>query len=529
MNIETLRIFCDVVQHQSFSRGAKINDVSQSAATQSVHRVEEHFGVQLVDRSKRPFVLTPEGQACYEGFREVLELYDSVEARVRSLRMEISGLVRVAAIYSVGLHDMSRCMQDFMRRYPKAKVRLEYLRPNKVYDAVLNAEVDLGIVSYPAASPDLNVIPLRSERMVVVCPPSHPLASHEAVTAEQLQGMDFVGFDRDLSIRKEIDRHLRQRSVNIRVVMEFDNIETIKQAVQIGAGVSILPEPTVRDEVRSGIAGGGSADRARTAPADRHHPPPAEGVHAHGGQVRRAAAAGAEPAAGGDADARPGSPGLLPAVGQGGLRAARHPAGRSGGRGRPGARSALRRRRALRQVPRDRRRRRRPSRRPSNAIGSRPRNFTPGWRLACQSAVRGPTEVEIPPAVAGCGRAQDPRRMPRGDGRRDRPTIRPCESATSNFRRPRAATICPTCCGWSGRWRPGRWKSTCRCCANCPPGCAQADFRGTAVLADRRLLDFEPGNTEADAFAVAVDSAPPRWSPRCWTWAPAANGRSTPG
>jgi DNA-binding transcriptional LysR family regulator len=252
MNIETLRIFCDVLHHQSFSRGAKINDVSQSAATQSIHRVEEHFGVQLVDRSRRPFVLTPEGQVCYEGFREVLELYDSVESRVRSLRMEISGSVRVAAIYSVGLHEMSRCMQDFMRRYPKAKARLEYLRPNKVYDAVLNAEADLGIMSYPTPSPDLDVIPLRSERMVVVCQPGHPLASHAAVTAEQLEGVDFVGFDRDLPIRKEIDRHFRQRALSFRLVMEFDNIETIKQAVQIGAGVSILPEPTVRDEVQSG-------------------------------------------------------------------------------------------------------------------------------------------------------------------------------------------------------------------------------------------------------------------------------------
>jgi DNA-binding transcriptional LysR family regulator len=252
MNIETLRIFCDVVQHQSFSRGATLNEVSQSAATQSVHRVEKYFGVQLVDRSKRPFVLTPEGQACYEGFRGVLELYDSVEARVRSLRMDVSGLVRVAAIYSVGLHDMSRCMQDFMRRYPKAKVRLEYLRPNKVLDAVLSAEVDLGIVSYPIASPELNVIPLRCERMVLVCLPQHRLAREKAVTAEHLQGEDFVAFDRDLSIRKEIDRYLRQRSVNIRVVMEFDNIETIKQAVQIGAGVTILPEPTVREETDKG-------------------------------------------------------------------------------------------------------------------------------------------------------------------------------------------------------------------------------------------------------------------------------------
>jgi len=252
MNIETLRVFCDVVQHQSFSRGAAANNVSQSAATQSVHRVESHFGMRLVDRGKRPFVLTPEGQACFEGFREVLEMYDAVEARVRSLRADITGLVRVAAIYSVGLHEMSRCMQDFMRAYPKAKVRLEYLRPNKVLDAVLNSEVDLGVISYPAPSPEITVIPLRSERMVLVCQPKHELAGRKAVTAEHLRLQDFIAFDRDLSIRKEIDRYLRQRSVSIHVVMEFDNIETIKQAIEIGAGVSILPEPTVRRETEVG-------------------------------------------------------------------------------------------------------------------------------------------------------------------------------------------------------------------------------------------------------------------------------------
>ncbi len=252
MNIETLRVFCDVVQHQSFSRGAAANQVSQSAATQSVHRMERHFGVQLVDRSKRPFVLTPEGQACYEGFREVLEVYDSVETRVRSLRKEITGMVRVAAIYSVGLHDMARCMKQFMIRFPKAKVRLEFLRPNKVYDAVLNSEVDLGIVSYPTPSTELNVVPLRSERMVLVCHPDHTLAGRKAVTAEHLKSEAFVAFDRDLIIRKEIDRYLRQRNVTVRINMEFDNIETIKQAVVIEAGVSILPEPTIREETARG-------------------------------------------------------------------------------------------------------------------------------------------------------------------------------------------------------------------------------------------------------------------------------------
>ena len=236
MNIETLRIFCDVVQHQSFSRGAGINGVSQSAATQSVQRVEEHFAMQLVDRTKRPFVLTPEGQACYDGFREVLECTIRWRHASAPCGWKSAGSCAWRRFIPSGLHDMRRCMQDFMRRYPTAKVRLEYQRPNKVLDAVLNAEVDLGIISYPAVSPDIEVIPLRSERMVMVCNPRHRLAGERAVTAEHLRHEDFIAFDRDLSIRKEIDRYLRQRSVDIRIAMEFDNIETIKQAVEIGAG-----------------------------------------------------------------------------------------------------------------------------------------------------------------------------------------------------------------------------------------------------------------------------------------------------
>lgn len=252
MNIETLRVFCDVVRSRSFSRGSALNQISQSAASQAVHQIERRLGVQLIDRTKRPFILTPEGEVFYDGLRDVLDRYDAVESQVRSLRKEVAGQVRVAAIYSVGLHDMSQAMQDFMRRYPKAKVRLEFLHPNKVYDAVLNEEVDLGIVSYPTATRGLTVIPLRTENMVLVCSPEHRLANMKRVTISQLRGENFVGFDRDLMIRRELDRYLRENQVTVNVVMEFDNIETIKQAVGIGAGVSILPEPTVRKEIQTG-------------------------------------------------------------------------------------------------------------------------------------------------------------------------------------------------------------------------------------------------------------------------------------
>jgi len=88
--------------------------------------------------------------------------------------------------------------------------------------------------------------------MVLVCSPQHRLASKERVTLEDLHGLEIIGFDPDLEIRQEIDRALTARSVEVRVVMEFDNTETIKRAVEIDAGVSLLPEPTVDREVEGG-------------------------------------------------------------------------------------------------------------------------------------------------------------------------------------------------------------------------------------------------------------------------------------
>jgi DNA-binding transcriptional LysR family regulator len=252
MNLETLKLFCDVVRSRSFSRGAALNAVSQSAASQAINQLEAEVGVQLIDRTRRPFILTAEGEVYYKGACEILENYESLMASVQAIRQEIRGVVRVSAIYSVGLHDMAQCVQTFMSQFPRAKVRLTYQRPAEIYEAVVNDEADLGIVSYPSASRELGIIPLGDEEMVLCCRMDHHLASRKEIPLRLLNGEDFVTFDRDLAIRKELDRCLREEQLAVRVVMEFDNIETIKQAILIGAGVSILPEPTVRKEVRKG-------------------------------------------------------------------------------------------------------------------------------------------------------------------------------------------------------------------------------------------------------------------------------------
>src|SRR5262245_19139777 len=113
MHIRFLKIFCDIVDHASFSRAAEANGVSQSNASQVVHQLEERMGVQLIDRSKRPFVITPEGQCFLDGARVIVQRYDDLEREVRAMHEAVVAQSTVASIYSVGLAHMIRFMKEF--------------------------------------------------------------------------------------------------------------------------------------------------------------------------------------------------------------------------------------------------------------------------------------------------------------------------------------------------------------------------------------------------------------------------------
>jgi DNA-binding transcriptional LysR family regulator len=251
MQIDTLKIYCDVVRLRSFSRGAEANGVLQAAASLTVQRLEKHLGVTLIDRSCRPWKPTREGQIFYDGCREVLERYTELESEVRGRQVDTDTVVRVAAIYSANLREMSQCVRRFNELRPRARVELEYLHPSRVYERVLNDEVELGILSFPQERRDLTVIPWRNETMVLACHPQHPLAWRKKIAVKQLAGEPFVGFDTDLVIRKKIDSFLREHDVNVKVVLTFDNVEAVKRAVEVGSGVAILPLPTLEHELQS--------------------------------------------------------------------------------------------------------------------------------------------------------------------------------------------------------------------------------------------------------------------------------------
>lgn len=302
MQLESLKIFCDVVRRASFSRGAKENGISQSSASQVVHQLEVRLGVKLIDRSKRPLVPTPQGQVYFDGCRDLVARYLEVENRVRALSGDrnLAGVVRLAAIYSVGFHHMTRFVELFRADYPGIEVALEYGHPTRVVEGVLAGEADLGLISFPRKWPELVTIPWRSEEMVLAVHPSHRLAGREAIDPAELDGETFVGFDGGLPIRREIDKFLRKNGVHARVALEFDNVETIKRAVEVPSGVAILPEPTTAGEVRAGTL---RTVRFRGTPPSR----PLAVIHRRGDPLPLAATRFLEALTAVEAPAKPGA------------------------------------------------------------------------------------------------------------------------------------------------------------------------------------------------------------------------------
>ncbi|MBQ16355.1 MAG: transcriptional regulator [Planctomycetaceae bacterium] len=248
MHLRNVALFCEVVTRSSFSKAAEAHRVSQSAASQAVQTLEDRVGTVLIDRSQRPLSLTPAGQIYYDGCRRMLEAFRQVEERVFEISDRVIGRLRVAAIYSVGLLEMTDSIARFGEAFPDVSLTVDYVHPDEVYRSVQDGEADLGIVSFPRAG-EFQVVPWKEQPMTIVVPPQHRFASQSILPLDDLNGETFVGFCRDLKVRRQIDKWLKAAGVSVDVVHEFDNCEHIKRAVEAGSGIAILPVPTLRREL----------------------------------------------------------------------------------------------------------------------------------------------------------------------------------------------------------------------------------------------------------------------------------------
>ena len=249
MQIESLKVFCDLAETESFTKTAQINSITQSAVSQQISSLERQFKSLLIERSKKRFRLTREGKVLYDYSKQIIQTYDSLFSKLQEIQDIISGTIRVATIYSIGLHDLPPYIKKFLKSYPTVNVHVEYRRSNQVYEDVLSNVVDLGLVAYPVRDSKLELVPLHKDMLVLICHPQHPFAKTKTINLKDLTDQKFISFEPDIPTRRAIDKILADQNVTVQHAMEFDNIETVKRAVEIDAGIAIVPHGTILQEI----------------------------------------------------------------------------------------------------------------------------------------------------------------------------------------------------------------------------------------------------------------------------------------
>ena len=252
MHIETLKIFCDLAELLSFSKTAERNYLSQSAISQQLAQLELAHNCQLINRKKRPIELTAEGQVLYRAAKDVIDRYEQLKSDLKAVKSSGESRINIAAIYSIGMHSLPNYVKKFMVEFPKVNVHIEYFPPGKVYDLILRGDFDIGFVSIPKRDKRFDVYDFEEEPLVLVCSPKHQVARETEIDIHKIQYEPFIAFENDVPSRIWIDAILERYGIIVRPVMDFDNVETIKRAVEINAGISILPSTTIEQEVKSG-------------------------------------------------------------------------------------------------------------------------------------------------------------------------------------------------------------------------------------------------------------------------------------
>ena len=248
MHIQNFKTFCDLVETKSFSKAARLNEVTQSAVSQQLKAMESHYDMLIIDRNQKKFRLTPQGTVLYSTFKEILVLYEKLNCEIQEMRNIVSGTIQISTVNSIGLHELPPYLKSFIKDFPSVNARVEYRRANLVYEDVLHGSSDIGLVAFPVKHKELTTINFAQDELVVAMNPEHSLANKKTLSISDLRGEEFISFERDIPTRKATDEMLSNAGVDISVVMEFDNVETVKRALEINAGIAILPRHTVLNE-----------------------------------------------------------------------------------------------------------------------------------------------------------------------------------------------------------------------------------------------------------------------------------------
>ena len=252
MQLLELKIFRDLAYERNFVKVAKLNHLTQPSISSHLKHLESEMGVRLLNRVPRKVSLTKEGELLLPHVEDLLARSDNLSAVVSRSKQIPKGDVRLATVYSIGLYELPAILKKSIRSHPDILIHLQYRRSDIIYDLVLKNKIDIGIVAYPEIRSKIDITPFGSDQLVLIVPPNHRLAKRRSIRLKQIAGENFIGFEPGVPTGEAIDQILKARGIQVVMRMMNDNIDTVKKAVEVGLGISIVPSKTVEAEAEKG-------------------------------------------------------------------------------------------------------------------------------------------------------------------------------------------------------------------------------------------------------------------------------------
>jgi len=246
-----VKSFIAVAQTGSFRMAAQRNNITQPAVSQHIRLLEGKLHCSLFERSSRRTVLTPAGKVFLIFAQQMIDSYQNACTEIEKMNNLSIGSIRIASIYSIGLYQLKPTVQHFLKQYPKINIHLEYCHHSVVYQMVKDRLVDFGMVAFPKETKGLHIKIFEHDQLVLVQSPQHRFfKKNEKVALKQLNTMNFIGIDAASPTGQAISQFFKTHHIRINLVKEYENIETVKNAVEIGLGCSILPKTTITQELK---------------------------------------------------------------------------------------------------------------------------------------------------------------------------------------------------------------------------------------------------------------------------------------
>ncbi|SER03753.1 DNA-binding transcriptional regulator, LysR family [Amphritea atlantica] len=249
LSLRQLRIFEATARLGRLTAAADEQALSQSAASQALKELEVSLGYRLFSRNSRELVITEMGRDILPRVRDILI---NVERLNTPRGGGISGSFRVAASVTIASYLFAPLMADFIRQYPQVEPDLQIANTRQVIAGLEKGQAHIGLIEGPASHSQLQIIPWRSDELLVFCSQTHPLAQAGHLSVEQMSQQRWILREQGSGTREVFDRALQQVNGNVAMVMALNRQEAIKQSVKAGLGIGCLSRLAVAEELRRG-------------------------------------------------------------------------------------------------------------------------------------------------------------------------------------------------------------------------------------------------------------------------------------